>query len=75
MAIAANEKANLAGRQVQANGAREAGSRALIEAQSNPRGLPGHIVHASVVLEFYRAEKRTRVVNRIIAGLEKQVRG
>jgi hypothetical protein len=56
MAIAANEKAHLDARQVQANGAREAAAKATIEAMANPRGLTGSIVGISAMLGFYCGE-------------------
>lgn len=73
-AVHANEKAFLDARRVQANDAREAFSKGVIEAQANPRGLPGSVVGMSAMLDFYRGEKRTRPVNRIIRALEGQLR-
>lgn len=73
-AVSANEKAYLPARQVQANDAREAFSKGVIEAQANPKGLPGSVVGLSAMLDFYRSEKRTRPVNRIIRSLQGQLR-
>lgn len=72
MAIAANEKAHLAARQVQANGAREAAAKAAVFAAP---GVPRHVAYASGMLGFYLGETRTRPVNRIIRELLKQVAG
>lgn len=70
-AAIANQNANLAGREVQANGAREAAAKAI----QQEAGLPRHVVVASAMLKFYRAEKYTRPVARIVRDLERQVRG
>jgi hypothetical protein len=75
MAIAANDKAHLGARQVQANSAREAAAKAVVEAMANPRGLTGSIVGVLAMLDFYRGEKHTRPVNRIIRSLQVPVRG
>jgi hypothetical protein len=74
MAIAANDRANLQARRHQANAAREAASKALIQNSVKQLGLRHEIVAASALLQFYRGEKRTRPVNRIIRELERQVR-
>lgn len=66
----ANVRANLHGRYNQANGAREAAAKALI---GNRAGRPD-IVAAEAMLAFYRGERRTRTINRIIRDLEVQVR-
>lgn len=68
IAFEANKAANLHGRAVQANAAREAAAKALI---GNRQGRPD-IVAAESMLIFYRGEPRTRVVNRIIRSLERQ---
>jgi hypothetical protein len=66
----ANKSANLYGRAVTANGAREAAAKALV---GNRAGIPA-LVTADAMLTFYRGEKQTRVVRRIIRDLEVQVR-
>lgn len=66
----ANVKANLVGRQNQANAAREAAAKALV----NNREMRPDIVAGVAMLEFYRGEKRTRSISRIIRDLEVQVR-
>ena len=72
-ADAANTKAKLNERAVQANNAREAASVALVK-----HGVLGFHRRADVLvnafLTFYRNEKRTRVVNRIVRDLERQSR-
>jgi hypothetical protein len=70
---AANERAGLAARQNQANGAREAAAKALVDA-THTSGTPRHVLAASAMLAFYRTEKQTRAVSRIVRELERQVR-
>lgn len=68
--VPANQKANIVERQTQANRAREAAAKALV---GNKEMLPASVVvHA--YLDFYRREKPSRVVSRIIRGLEQQAR-
>jgi hypothetical protein len=73
VADAANQVANLAARQSQANGAREAAAKALVDA-THTSGTPRHVLAASAMLHFYRGEKQTRAVSRIVKELERQVR-
>lgn len=71
----ANQKANIAGRQALANGAREAAAKALAEENVRSTGLRQDVVAASAMLEFYRDVKHPgRAVNRIIRSLESQIR-
>jgi hypothetical protein len=65
----ANAKADLGRRGAQAKAAREAVSKALVAAGA----LAGHSVVNHAFFAFYQAEKRTRVVNRIISGLLKSL--
>lgn len=69
VAHAANMSANIVGRANQANGAREAAAKALV----GNRAGRADIVVAEAMLIFYRGEKQTRVVRRIIRDLEKQI--
>lgn len=71
VAFGANKQAGLNARVAVANGAREAASKALT---AGVKGLPAYVVTAQAMLDFYRGEKRTRPVNRIIRDLERQVR-
>lgn len=73
VADAANEKAGLEGRANQANAAREAAAKALVDA-THTSGVPRHALAASAMLAFYRQEKQTRPVGRIVRELERQVR-
>lgn len=66
----ANIHADLRARMLQANSAREAVAKAMVLA--GPLAGPGVATHA--FLTFYRGEKRTRVVNRIIRDLERSSR-
>ncbi len=70
VAQGANMEANIVGRANQANAAREAAAKALV---GNISGAPRQSVIANAMLEFYRGEKRTRVVSRIVRDLERQV--
>lgn len=74
-AAIANQNANLSGRAAQANMAREAATKALIDDNVRQTGLRRDVLATSAMLGFYLGEKRTRPVNRIIRELEKQVRG
>lgn len=74
VATIANQNANLSGREAQANSAREAAAKAL-HVHGAEAGLPRHVVVASAMLSFYRKEKQTRPMARIIRDLERQVRG
>lgn len=74
VADAANTKANLEGRANQANAAREAAAKALVDA-THTSGVPRHTLAASAMLDFYRGEKQTRPVGRIVRELERQCRG
>jgi hypothetical protein len=67
----ANTKANLEGRAQLANAAREAASRALV----NAGVLAQPSIAVAAMLDFYRDMKppRSRVVNRIIRELKRQM--
>ncbi len=73
-AAIANQNANLAGREAQANAAREAAATALLRENVQQTGLRRDVLATSATLAFYYREKRTRPVNRIIRELERQVR-
>jgi hypothetical protein len=73
-AAIANQNANLAGRAAQANAAREAAAAALVQENVRQTGLGRDVLATSAMLAFYRGEKRTRPVNRIIRELKRQVR-
>ena len=66
----ANQKANLYGRSLQANMAREVAAKAVASGQF---GLP-HVLAAAAMLNFYCGEKQTRSISRIVRDLQKQVR-
>lgn len=65
----AEVRAHISARAVQANNAREAAAKALI---NNRAGRPD-LVMATAYLEFYRGEKQSRVVSRIVRDLERQL--
>lgn len=69
-AIAANNAAKITERAVQANAAREAATKAIM---SNP-GVPPQRIVVHAFLDFYRGEKQTRPVRRIVRDLEQQAR-
>lgn len=73
VAEAANIKANIHIRADQANGAREAAAKALAIDNVMHMGLRRDVMVAFAMLKFYRAERRTRSITRIIRGLEKHV--
>jgi hypothetical protein len=68
----ANARADLAGRAVIANGARETASKALAGVMQS--GLRRDTAVASAMLDFYSSVKRTRPVSRIIRQIEQQLR-
>lgn len=70
----ANNKAHLAARQTQANNAREAAAKALVKENSQHTGLRRELIVSSALLTFYRGERPTRPVSRIIRHLEAQNR-
>ncbi len=69
----ANNVADIAGRQVVANGAREAASKAIVEANAHT-SLPQHVVALGAVVDYYREQKQTRPVRRILRELGGQIR-
>lgn len=73
-AVYANQAANIHGRHATANGAREVAAKALVDAAVKFPGLRHDVVVASAQLAYYREQKQTRPVRRIIRALERQVR-
>ena len=69
----ANQVADIAGRQVVANGAREAASKAIVEANAHTTGLPQNVVALGALVDFYRDQKHTRPVRRILRELAGQL--
>lgn len=65
--VAANFAAKLYDRSVMANAAREAASKAVVEATGNGHPVAG--AAQAAFLAFYKAQKRTRVVGRILRDL------
>lgn len=73
VADAANQHANLPNRINQANAAREAASKALVDA-THLSGVPRHTLALVAMLDFYCGENQTRAVSRIVRDLQRQVR-
>lgn len=67
----ANATARLGARTAQANAAREAAAKAI--GDPNNSYLPRDHVASRAMLEFYRGEKQTRAISRIVRDLERAV--
>lgn len=69
-AVRANHAADIQGRAIMANAAREEAAKAAVA----QRHIPASVAAAGALLGFYRRQHRSRVVSRIIRDLERASR-